>query len=138
MPIEPAPIAAAVSIIGMFAHLSPTGASVSENATVLHVNFGANPSRVFLGASIALSTLLVMVDLLQRHPTRNAQLTARLITHGRIALMFWGGEVGLGIILPALMLWRGEPAWIVALLLIVGVALRNHILVSAPQQIPLS
>ena len=130
--------AAVATFMGMIEHTSPTLASRTADPSVAHGNFSADPTRTILGICVALTAFLVMVELLQRHPTRNAQLTARLITHGRFAGIFWGGAVGLGIILPAVTLWCGGPTWIVALLLVAGVGLRNHVLVSAPQQIPLS
>ena len=53
---------------------------------------------------------------------------------------FWGGVIGVGLIAPAGLIFVQNDAGNVAaaLLLLLGIAIKNHILVQAPQRVPLS
>ncbi len=98
----------------------------------------ADLARAILGIGVGLLTLLLIAEFLPRHATRNAELAARLITHGPLAGWFWGGVVAAGVVLPGVLLLAGAPLWTAAVLLLVGIACRNHVLVQAPQRVPLS
>lgn len=113
---------AAAVLLGMFDHQGLTRA----------------PAHLWLGIATALTALLVLAEVLPRHATRNAELTARLITRGPFAPLFWIGVVLAGIVGPALVLLLSGPAWVAALLLVAGISVRNHVLVQAPQRVPLS
>ncbi|MFO0837524.1 MAG: 4Fe-4S dicluster domain-containing protein [Phycisphaerae bacterium] len=126
-------------VVSMIVDALVAGAAMAAIADV----FGAGPLRAaswdtWLGVGTALTALLVSAEFLPRHPTRNAELTATLITRGALAPAFWGGGVIVGIAIPAALLLVGGTAWLAAIALLVGVAARNHVLVQAPQRVPLS
>lgn len=129
---------AAAVLLGL---MNPGGgmARVSgADGSIAALGAAIEPARVWLGIGTALIALLVLGEFLPRHPTRHAELTAKLITHGSYALPFWCGVVLLGIVLPGLVLMLGGPAWLAALVLLAGIAARNHVLVQAGQSVPLS
>lgn len=98
-----------------------------------------SPARWAYGASVLALAALTAAEHLTPHPTANAALTARLIVRGPLAGWFWGGVVGVGLAAPALLLLAAPAATpVVAVLLLAGIAIKNHILVQAPQQVPLS
>ena len=43
-----------------------------------------------------------------------------------------------GIVLPGLLLLMGASLWLAAILMVVGISARNHVLVQAGQRVPLS
>ncbi len=98
----------------------------------------SDPMRIVLLVSVVVLVLLQKAELLPRHQTKNAELTARSITRGEFAMWFWIGSVGLGLALPLALIAFNTALKIAALLLLVGIAVRNHILVQAPQRVPLS
>jgi len=65
---------------------------------------GVAVARIALLASLILHLLIVAAEFLMPHTTDNAAYAARLITHGPFRLMFWGGAVVAGGILPLVML----------------------------------
>jgi len=90
----------------------------------------------FHGAT-GLLLVLVLAEFLPRHVNKNAELAAKLILRGPYATWFWAGVVGVSLILPALALAIGIP-WLAAIALLAGIACRNHVLIQAPQRVPLS
>lgn len=94
------------------------------------------------GATLATTAgvlgLLLAAEHLPRHANRNAERAAKLMTHGALAPAFWGGAVALGIVVPAILAMIGAPAIAVSALLVVGIAIKNHLIVQAPQHVPLS
>lgn len=97
-----------------------------------------DPARVCLMIGVALLALLTATELLPRHQTKNAELAARTITRGSLAVWFWGGVVGVGLVIPAAALLAGAPPWIACAAIVAGIAVKNHVLVQAPQRVPLS
>lgn len=81
--------------------------------------------------------LLTLAEHLPRHATRNAELAARLMLRGPFAAWFWGGAVAVGLLLPAILLALALPQ-AAAIALLGGIAAKNHVLVQAPQRVPLS
>ncbi|MCH7871008.1 MAG: polysulfide reductase NrfD [Planctomycetes bacterium] len=94
--------------------------------------------RSWLGIGTASLALLVAAEFLPKHQTRNAARTASLILWGQYRNMFWLGAITIGLVLPGLLLMLDTAIPVAALLLLAGIAIRNHIVVQAPQQIPLS
>jgi hypothetical protein len=89
---------------------------------------------------VALVVLLV-AEFCPRHSNRNAGLAAHWIVWGGGRSLFWGGVVTLGLALPTCSLAgiiQDQTPTPAALWLAVGVAVRNHLLVQAPQRVPLS
>jgi formate-dependent nitrite reductase membrane component NrfD len=74
------------------------------------------------------------------HTTDNASYGARLMTHGPFARAFWGGAVGLGGIVPLLLLLIGGPGRIVAgmasVLALAGLLVFEWCFVMAGQSVP--
>jgi Fe-S-cluster-containing dehydrogenase component/formate-dependent nitrite reductase membrane component NrfD len=87
---------------------------------------------------------LVLVEVLSRHPVRDAALAARLLTRGGYRARFWGGVIALGTAAPMLALIVGagsdSTAFSVlgALLALGGLWLWEDLWVRAGQSIPLS
>jgi Fe-S-cluster-containing dehydrogenase component/formate-dependent nitrite reductase membrane component NrfD len=97
-----------------------------------------DPERWTLFVAIVLLGLLLLAEFLPAHQTKNAHLTAKLILRGPLAARFWIGVVLVGLVAPAVVLLLGGSTTVPALMLIVGIAAKNHVLVQAPQRIPLS
>jgi Fe-S-cluster-containing dehydrogenase component/formate-dependent nitrite reductase membrane component NrfD len=94
-------------------------------------------------AGVVAHLLITWVEFGGKHPTRNAQVAAHAITHGRYARFFWIGSVGLSVLgaLTALPVALGGPLWWGVLAgLIVQCALLAHerVFVMAAQDPPLS
>lgn len=98
----------------------------------------ADPARAAFGLTVVVLALLLLSEMLTPHQTRNAEATAQVIVRGALAGWFWIGVVAIGLALPALLLLIGAPVGLVGLPMLIGVALKNHVLVQAPQHIPLS
>jgi len=81
---------------------------------------------------------LLLAEFVPVHATKNAEIAARLITHGIYRVPFWGGVVLLGLIAPAILSLMGAPPLWPALFVAAGMAIKAHVLVQAPQRIPLS
>lgn len=131
-------VAAAV-MLGMMRWES--GAVVVQSPdSPLAIRFGehADPARLCLCAGVALLAVLLCAEFLPRHATRNAELAARLITRGPLAGWFWGGVVAIGLAIPAVLLFADASLWPAAVLMLTGIAVKNHVLVQAPQRVPLS
>jgi formate-dependent nitrite reductase membrane component NrfD/ferredoxin len=92
-------------------------------------------------ASIALNLATVLVELTTTHPTQEAKVTVKMITHGRYSRLFWFGAILFGNVLPAAMLafggGNGLVAGLAGLILLVGIYFTEKIWVEAPQRIPL-
>jgi len=94
-------------------------------------------------AGVVAHLLITAVEFGGNHPTRNAQVAAHAITHGRYKGMFWGGSIALSVIgaLVALPVALGGPVILAVLAgLVVQVALIAHerVYVMAAQDPPLS
>lgn len=98
----------------------------------------SRPARLCLAVGVVLVLLLTLLEHLPRHATKGAQLAADEVLRGALAWWFWVGVVGAGIALPAALLLTTADLTAPALALLVGVAARNHVLVQAPQRVPLS
>lgn len=99
---------------------------------------GAGDGSGVLVAAVALMAALTAVEFVTRHQTRNAERTARLIVRGPYAGWFWGGVVAAGLAAPLVLLWAGGSLPLAAALVLAGIAAKNHVLVQAPQAVPLS
>jgi formate-dependent nitrite reductase membrane component NrfD len=95
-------------------------------------------AKVALLGSLIFHLLIVAAEFLMPHSTDNAAYAARLITHGPFKNWFWIGSVGLGGILPLLLLWapvpEGEP--IAAVLALLGLLAFEWCFVMAGQSVP--
>jgi len=87
---------------------------------------------------------LVLAELCGRHANEEAALAARLLTRGPLRLEFWGGVIGLGVLVPAIAavaaaMWESSPFVVgAAVLAIGGLWLYEDLWVRAGQTVPLS
>jgi len=94
--------------------------------------------------AIVAHTALVLIELLSRHPVRDAALAAQLLTRGAYRLWFWGGVVMGGTLAPLALLWTAALidavalSIVAALLTLAGLWLWEDLWVKAGQSIPLS
>jgi Fe-S-cluster-containing dehydrogenase component/formate-dependent nitrite reductase membrane component NrfD len=88
--------------------------------------------------------LLLLTEVLSRHPVRDATLAARLLTRGAYRAPFWLGVIVAGTLAPMLALFAGAAldstplAMLGALLALGGLWLWEDLWVKAGQSIPLS
>lgn len=96
-------------------------------------------ARVLFG-SLILSAGVLAFELTTPHATADAHQAKHLITRGMFAPLFWGGVVGMGLILPLALILSGSLFLIAlaTLLSLAGLFLSEHLWVRAPQLIPLS
>ena len=100
--------------------------------------------RPLLLVSLATHGGLLGLELVSRHPVRDAALAARLVTRGALGGPFWGGVVGAGLVLP-LGLVLLAAAWdsvavsaLAAILALAGLWVWEDVWVKAGQSVPLS
>lgn len=96
-----------------------------------------------LVAGVAAHLLITAVEFGGKHPTRNAEVAAHSITHGRYSRQFWLGSVGLSVlaaILAVITITGGAALWLVLAAVLVQPALLLHerVFVMAAQDPPLS
>ena len=121
-------------------------ALVAGSATLLLVGFVTAEhisilwAQSFLMAgSLVVHGLLLFAELGGTHPNLDTARAAQLITHGDWKLRFWLVVVGLGILVPILMVWVSPPAAVIgAVCALIGLAVWEDLWVKAGQSIPLS
>jgi Fe-S-cluster-containing dehydrogenase component/formate-dependent nitrite reductase membrane component NrfD len=97
-------------------------------------------ARGLLLAALAANFLLILAECYTPHPTTDAGAAARLLTEGALSRVFWGGVVGAGTLVPALLLIpdSGAAAALAGLLALVGLYCWEECWVRAGQAVPLS
>ncbi len=130
-------------VVAMLADALVCGAAVAAIFGVLGWDGGmsASAARLWLGVGVAGLTVLLFAEFGPVHQTQNAARTADLILRGPFRALLGLGVVGTGLVAPAILLspaFGGLGIILAAVLLIAGIAVKNHILVQAPQAIPLS
>ncbi|MEV0087362.1 4Fe-4S dicluster domain-containing protein [Saccharopolyspora sp. NPDC050642] len=133
----------------LFWHLMVQAVMVGAGA-MLPLSAFADPSGdavALVARSLAISTVLhvvmLLLEYLGRHPTRNSQAAAHMVTHGRYARLFWGGGVVPACVaaVAAATGWQGTS---VVLPVLAGVVVQGALLayesvfVRAAQDVPLS
>ena len=133
----------------LFWHLQAQAVMVGSGALLI-VALAVVPSRATvewlswaLIIGVVAHLLITAVEFGGKHSTRNAEVAAHAITHGRYSRMFWGGSVSLSIVAAAVAaaVLFGAPALLAALAgVIVQPALYFHekAFVMAGQDPPLS
>ncbi len=99
-----------------------------------------------LTCGLILNTLLLVGELFCLPPNRDVAAAEALIRRGRFALAFWAGVVGMGSVLPLILLvgtraWTGGAplaAATAALLTLGGLIIHEVVFVRAGQAVPLS
>ncbi|MEK9663844.1 MAG: 4Fe-4S dicluster domain-containing protein [Candidatus Nanopelagicales bacterium] len=104
-------------------------------------------AMTWLAWALAISTianlLILAVEYGGKHSTRNAAVSAHMLTHGRYKGSFWGGALGLSVVVAALALASalGAPillAVLGGLVAQVSLLIYESVFVKAGQDVPLS
>ena len=93
--------------------------------------------------SLGLHLLMLLGEVAMPHTTDNARYGARLMTHGPFARAFWGGAVGVGGVIPILLLLVGSfgassriAAGLASVLALAGLLIFEWCFVMAGQSVP--
>lgn len=133
----------------LFWHLQAQAVMVGSGALLLAGTVIAPDDSVMtwltwaMIAGISAHLLITLIEFGGKHATRNAEVAAHAITHGRYAQQFWYGSVLLSIVagvLAAITLATDSLVWVIIGAVIVQVALVFHekVFVTAAQDPPLS
>ena len=96
--------------------------------------------KALIYATLA-NLVIMLAEFAVTHPTVDATKTATMIVRGRYAMLFWGGVVFLGNLLPLMLVALtpiGIAHVIASVLVVAGVYATERIWIEAPQRIPLS
>jgi len=94
-----------------------------------------------LWGSLLVSALVLIAELCTGHATRDAARAAELLTRGPLRAPLWGGVVGMGIVLPLVLLLSASVPFgseLAAVLALGGLWLWEELWIRAGQAIPLS
>ncbi len=95
-------------------------------------------ARVVLACLLFIDLFLLAGEFGMPHASETAARAAHTIRRGRYARLFWGGALGLGHLLPLLLLLASWPpaAALAGLCFLAGLYVYEYIYVLAPQEIP--
>ena len=99
------------------------------------------PSRIVLGAGVVVHAAIVASEIFTPHQTEDAEEAAVRITRGRFSTAFWVGGIGVGIVVPLVVLGLGGSAGLVALAglaALAGLYAFEYCWITAPQTISLA
>jgi len=132
----------------LFWHLIVQAVGVGAGALLIGAPFadlGPGAAALLTGAltlGAAVHVVMLLLEYLGGHETRQATAAAHLVTHGRYATTFWGGGIALGAVAAILggIGWAGPLAVAVAGGVLVQGALLFYesVFVRAGQDVPLS
>lgn len=128
--------------IQMLLHAVVGGSSL----IVISVILGPPPSgwglagRWILLGSLLVHLMVVLIEFLTPHATKDARTAAQILTRGSLRREFWGGFLLVGHVLPILMTVAGgfDALMIAPVFALAGMLMGQHLWVRAPQLIPLS
>ncbi len=105
-----------------------------------HPQVSLRPPTQWTITLLAFSLATVVMELLTIHPTQDAKAALKRIVGRPYGIWFWGVGVGIGHLLPLVLLAGSAPllAPLAALAVLVGLLALEGVWVIAPQQIPLS
>ncbi len=127
----------------MLTHSIMAGAAVlivMRTIGVFEMTFPLMLEKALIYSTLA-NLVIMLVEFTVKHSTVDASKTAEMIIRGRYALLFWGGAVFLGNLVPlALVILTpiGVVHVIASLFVVAGIYATERIWVEAPQRIPLS
>ncbi len=127
-------------------HMIAGGLAAGGGFTVLADLFVTLDGEIVRAGTIALTIgvialgLIAMGELVQHHPTRNISEAVHHMTKGQYSLQWWGGGIGLGVVVPLLMLLIGGaiPLGIAGAAAMAGIWFADDAMVKAGQAVPLS
>ncbi|MBI3583840.1 MAG: polysulfide reductase NrfD [Nitrospinae bacterium] len=97
-----------------------------------------------LTGSIAIHLLLELAEFVIPHSTKDSHIVSEIISKGSLKYLFWCGAILFGNIMPLILLTVSvlaiQPLFLLlaGTLILAGIYISNHIIVRAPQLIPLS
>lgn len=97
---------------------------------------GQQANQWMMMGVLVLAALLI-AERFTKHPSGGAEIAATSIYRGRFAIAFWT-SVFVGIVVPLVTGFVTDYRWIGAVGILLGITIKNHILVQAPQRVPLS
>jgi formate-dependent nitrite reductase membrane component NrfD len=126
--------------IHLLAHALLAGSAVWR---ILDVFSGGSSNRLptlVLASTVGCSLVALLAELLTTPPTTDAHLALQWIIRRPNGRLFWGGGIGVGHVLPLLLLATGFPAAAVlaGVLALGGLLVIEWLWVQAPQRVPLS
>ncbi|MAT54333.1 MAG: 4Fe-4S ferredoxin [Saprospirales bacterium] len=128
--------------VHMLVHSFMAGAAALAIATFFLGKFEitADYLGMVMLTGIGINLLTIIVELVMKHPTEDAELTVEMITKGRYSRLFWFGAIVMGNLLPfALLIYGGNELMLAAsVLVLAGILITEKIWVEAPQRIPLN
>ncbi len=105
----------------------------------IHQRISPHPPRQFTLVLLGISLASLAAELLTVHATSDARHALKMITGRRYGLWFWGVAVGVGHVLPLVILTTMPlAAPLAAVLILAGLLALESLWVVAPQHIPLS
>jgi Fe-S-cluster-containing dehydrogenase component/formate-dependent nitrite reductase membrane component NrfD len=135
-----------ILLLYMFIHSLIAGASVWLIAGIfisLPESFIGFMKSILIG-SIIFHLLLEFAEFVIPHSTKDSHITSEIISRGSLKELFWWGAIFSGNILPLILLvipiLAIQPVLLLlaGILILSGIYVSNHIIVRAPQLIPLS
>src|SRR5439155_18573900 len=102
---------------------------------------GPSAFIVLLAIGVVAMALVLFAELFTPHSNSDVARSARLLTHGTLSPVFWGGTVFIGIVVPLGLLYvsRGAPgpfAFLAALAALAGLLVYEDLWVQAGQSVP--
>ena len=95
--------------------------------------------QYLLIATMTIHAIVTLLEILLPHAHQEVAEVMTSITRGRYSRLFWGAAVGVGTVVPLiLLLISSNTIFVASVLILFGVFAAQHIWVRAPQQIPLS
>jgi Fe-S-cluster-containing dehydrogenase component/formate-dependent nitrite reductase membrane component NrfD len=130
--------------IHMLVHSFMAGTAVYMLAgllTELGDGWNGSLNKIMLIA-VGVNLLTMLFEMTSTHPTKDAKTTVHMILQGRYSSLFWMGVIGIGNILPFLLLLfmpaNMMMAGLAGVLVLAGIYMTEKIWVEAPQRIALS
>lgn len=128
--------------VHMLVHSVVAGAAVVMIASSL---FGIEGWMILLKKTLLIALgvnmFTMIIELTVKHPTTEAESVAKMITSGKYSTRFWIISVGIGTLVPMVLLLftTGEIMKVISgICILIGVLITEMIWVEAPQRIPLA
>ena len=110
-------------------------ALLAGSAAVISIDDSTPWVRPLLAASLAMHVLILLFDLASAHSTVDGKIAARSLHHKN--RLFWIGAIGLGVLLPLILLYLGITGG-AGLCVLIGLLIYERVWVRAGQIVPLS
>lgn len=130
-------------VLHMLGHAFAAGAAVllivaSFNETTI---WWTRDLGIILKLALFFNLVMLLLEISITHPTEDAKLVVKMITKGQYRRLFWSVCMGLGILLPLILIHPDLGVAVnvsAALAALIGIFYTEKIWVEAPQRIPLS